>query len=498
MNIRWLHSQRTLVSLFVTAAVAVALMTILVIRQQQGQANSQVFLEAGGSLGSHPFVPLISSPATGGEGSGSLGDGGGTSFPTTATVDNQPACDAEKLISYLTGDPQAGVAWVHALNSDRTLSWSGGSRVESQQIPAYIRELRSRVLAEDLRVTNHQFAGGADLAVQSVLEKGTVILVDAQGDPRVRCASGNPLTPMAQLKAPPVYRGTPWPGFQPQRVVAVQNTPQCGRDENLDGDHCRRIAVCPGSAHSGDDGWCDGSSRPGPSDNGDNGKRPDGQQWWDRPVQPVEPPSPGSPGHAGEPPRSDRPARPDERSYPGGPGHPDEPSRADRPVHPGAPSHSDDPGRPGEPSRSDRPVRPDERSYPGGPGHPGEPSRSDRSVRPDERPYPGSPGRPGEPSRSDRPVHPGEPSRSERPGHPSEPARTGNPGYPGGSSHSDKPVRPEKPEKPKHPEKAGQPDGQQRADKPTQPDKDERPDKSRHAVKPEKAEKPAQSEESPE
>ena len=466
MNIRWLYSHRTLVSLFVTAAVAVALMTILVIRQQQGQANGQIFLEAGGSVGLHPFVPLISPPATTGEDPtdpAGNGDSGGTSFPTTATVDNRPACDAERLISYLTDDPQAGAAWVRALNSDRTLSWSGGSRIEALQIPTYIRELGPRVLVEDLRVTNHQFTGGATVAVQSVLEKGTAILVDAQGVPRVRCASGNPLTPMVQLKAPPVYRGAPWPGFQPQRVVAAQHAPQCGRDEHFDGNQCRRITVCPLGENGGDDGSCDGPGRSGPSD---NGKRPDdGQQWSDRPGQPGEPPYSASPVYPSEPPHSDKPVRSDGRSYPG------------RPGHPGEPPYSGNSGHPGEPPHSDKPVRSDGRSYPGRPGHPGEPPRSDTPVRPDERPHSGIPGYPDEPPRTDRPVRPDERSN------------TGTPGHPGGPPHSDRPVRPVKTEKPKHPEKAGKPDGRQ-ADQPTQPGQDKRPDKSKRAEKPDKDERP--------
>ncbi len=153
MNVRWLYSHRSLVALLVTAAVAVGLMTVLVVRQQHDQANGQVYLEAGGSVGSNPFVPLISPPAT------VSGDprGADTSIQTDAGTDSRQACDTEKLISYLTQDPQAGAAWVHALNSDRNLDWSGGSKIEALQIPAYIHELTPRVLTEDLRVTNYQY-----------------------------------------------------------------------------------------------------------------------------------------------------------------------------------------------------------------------------------------------------------------------------------------------------------------------------------------------------
>jgi hypothetical protein len=220
IKIRWLHSHRVLVAWLVVAMLMVGLLTILVIRQQQNQA-SQVYLEAGGSVGVNPFVQLPDLPATVG---GNLA-GEGASLPVTAGQDARATYDPEKLISYLGTHPQAAAAWVQALNSDPTLSWSGGNRVEVQQIPAYIHELTPRNLTEDLRVTDHQFANGGAIAVQSILERGTIVLVDARGVSRVRCVSGNPLTPMTQLKAPPTYRGTRWPGFQPQRVVVIPPHP---------------------------------------------------------------------------------------------------------------------------------------------------------------------------------------------------------------------------------------------------------------------------------
>jgi hypothetical protein len=347
MNIRWLYSHRILVALLVTAAVAVGLMTVLVVRQQQDQANGQVYLEAGGSVGSNPFVPLLSPPAT------ASGDprGGDTSRQTDVGAANRPACDTEKLISYLTKDSQAGEAWVHALNSDRDLSWSGGSKIEALQIPAYIRELTPRVLTEDLRVTNYQFANGTALAVQSVLEKGTGILVDSKGVARVRCSSGNPLTPMVQQKTPPIYRGKPWPSFQPQRVVATQHSPQCGGDEYYNGARCQRVSACPDSEYVGDGGRCYGRANPEPAD---NAKRPDIEHWSDQPARLEEP------SHPDQPARPEEPRHPKEPSYPAQPARPEEPRDPAQPARPEEPRHPAQPARPEEPRHPDRagPPRP--------------------------------------------------------------------------------------------------------------------------------------------
>jgi hypothetical protein len=334
MNIRSLYAHRILLALLVAAALAVASMTILVIRQQRSQADGQIFLEAGGSGGANPFVPLVAAPATTGGNQGSSG----TSFQTTASTDNRTTCDSEKLVSYLAGNPQASEAWVHALNSDRALSWSGGSRVEVQQIPSYIRELTPRLLVDDLRVTNYQFTNGAALAVQSVLEKGTAVLVDAKGIARIRCACGNPLTPMIQLKMPPIYRGTPWPNFRPQRVVLTQRGPQCGDAE-----------------YRGDDGRCHGPDRPGPPG---IDWHPDPQRWQDEAVQPAEPPYPDKPGRPDGSPHSGRPG-PDglQPRSPAGPGQqPDAPHDPDRSSGPDGLKHPDKPAVPDQPERARKPA----------------------------------------------------------------------------------------------------------------------------------------------
>lgn len=73
MNIRWLHSQRILVVSLMTATLAVGVLTSLVIRQQQGQADGQVYLETGGTVSAKPVVPVIGRPTTVGGNVGSAG-----------------------------------------------------------------------------------------------------------------------------------------------------------------------------------------------------------------------------------------------------------------------------------------------------------------------------------------------------------------------------------------------------------------------------------------
>ena len=426
MNIRWLYSHWVLVPLLVAATLTVGLMTVLVIRQQQDQPDGQVYLEAGGSVGANPFVPLVAPP--------SVPDGNpgeeGTSFQAAASTETRTTCDPEKLISYLTGNQQASEAWVRALNYDRTLSWSGGSRIEPQQIPVYIRELTPRLLAEDLRVTNYQFTNGVALPVQSVLEKGTAVLVDAKGIARVRCACGNPLTPMVQLKVPPIYRGTPWPSFQPQRVVVIQHAPQCGNDEFYDGGRCQRRPVCPHPEFLGDDGRCHGPGEPVRSD---NGRPPEMQQWQDRPGRlagsryPEEPGRPVGVRSPDElPPRDDTqhpdtPVRPDEPVHPDNPRRPDKPVQRDNPRHPEKPVPPQKSVQPDEPRHPDKPTRPADQENLGKDERPGTSRRPIKPVPPDNNDQtdkdPAHQNKPAQPYRAPphRPTQPDESSKADQP-----------------------------------------------------------------------------------
>lgn len=223
MNVRWLSSNRALVASFIAVLLSVVLLAVLVMRQRAEASNGQIYLETAEGVGANPFVPL--SPDTPKAVGGQVAPGGGTT-PMSPGTDNVGTCDPGKLAAYLEANPEKASAWAQALNSDPTLTWSGGDEIGTQQIPAYIRELTPRVLTEDLRVTNYQFTGGNATAVQAVLQNGTAVLIDAQGVSRVRCACGNPLTPMIRLSAQPIYQGRPWPGFQPLRVTIVEQPPK--------------------------------------------------------------------------------------------------------------------------------------------------------------------------------------------------------------------------------------------------------------------------------
>lgn len=132
---------------------------------------------------------------------------------------NYVSCRRGQLVDFLEASPAKARAWVGALNSDPTLYWSGGSRVETFQIRDYVFELTPVILRADTWVTNHGYFDGRATPIQSVLQAGTAVLVDAYGVPRVKCFCGNPLLPPRRFR--PIYRGPRWRGFDPRRILIV-------------------------------------------------------------------------------------------------------------------------------------------------------------------------------------------------------------------------------------------------------------------------------------
>lgn len=122
-----------------------------------------------------------------------------------------PPCDTVTLANDLDADPGTARAWGLALG------------ITPQQIPHYLNTLTAVVLLSDTWVTTHTPVDGISEPKQAVLQAGNAVLIDPLGVPRVRCASGAPLTP-PDSDTLTHYRleGEPWPAFSPQSVVAIK------------------------------------------------------------------------------------------------------------------------------------------------------------------------------------------------------------------------------------------------------------------------------------
>ncbi len=118
-------------------------------------------------------------------------------------------CDKDALIAFMQD------------NLDKAAAWAGVQEIDVDDIPDFVNGLTDVILQVDTRVTNHGFRDGAANAINSVLQAGTAVLVDAFGLPRVRCFCGNPLLPAVELSAEATVNGTTWPGFDLSSTVVV-------------------------------------------------------------------------------------------------------------------------------------------------------------------------------------------------------------------------------------------------------------------------------------
>jgi uncharacterized protein DUF6777 len=166
------------------------------------------------SLAPNVTAPKLDAPATTAPDgrTGTKSFAGGTPGLYGGTRD-KASCDKEKMVSFLQANPAKASAWADAQG------------IGVDEVPAFIRGLTPVVLRGDTRVTNHGFAGGRATARQSVLEAGTAVLVDQYGEPRAKCACGNPLLPPRAVPTAPRYTGPKWPKFTPGGVtVVIKNT----------------------------------------------------------------------------------------------------------------------------------------------------------------------------------------------------------------------------------------------------------------------------------
>ena len=223
---------------FIVAAVVVLVAAIgvgLVLRNvfSPKPAGAELVLTAAADPGANPFMPPAAMPPpTNTQPPPTLQPhGGGVVVTQSEPGDreglyggtlNNAECDRDKMISFLSDHPAQAGAFVDALNTDPTLSWSGGHPLTAADIPTYLRELTPTVLRLDTRVTNYGFDGTHPTTVQSVFQPGTAVFVDARGVPRARCFCGNPLTAPAALIGAPTTVGATWAGYNPEALAAVQ------------------------------------------------------------------------------------------------------------------------------------------------------------------------------------------------------------------------------------------------------------------------------------
>jgi hypothetical protein len=225
-------TRKWLIAAIIVLLVAVGT-TVVLTKVLSSKASAELVLTGATDPGVNPFMtPAASPPPTNTKPEPTLqpqGNGPVVTQPLPGDRDglyggtmNNAECDRDKMIAFLSTHPAQASAFVEALNTDPTLFWSGGRTLTADDIPTYLRELTPTVLRLDTRVTNHGFDGTHPTTLQSVFQTGTAVFIDAHGVPRARCYCGNPLTAPTALTGEPKPVGTPWAGYNPGGLAAIQ------------------------------------------------------------------------------------------------------------------------------------------------------------------------------------------------------------------------------------------------------------------------------------
>ena len=209
---------------------AAATVGVIVLKGDSSSAGASVLLEPAGSIGTDPFTASVAiGPAV--EFPGNVRavtvamrktlppDAKTHTLVATGAAPglyggsgDQHVCNPQQLVTFLTQHPDKAAAWASVLG------------IAANDIAKYVGSLTPVVLTSDTLVTNHGYRNGHATTLQSVLQAGTAVMVDATGTPRVKCNCGNPLTPPALIN-PAHYRGTAWPGYTPTQVTVVKSGP---------------------------------------------------------------------------------------------------------------------------------------------------------------------------------------------------------------------------------------------------------------------------------
>lgn len=240
----------------VVAASAVALVLVVsVIGCTKDKAGASVTLESAGQAGANPFTSSVAvgdvvefpSEVTAVGAEARLGMARDEASGTLTTLGTEPGlyggssdaavCDPAQLVTYL------------AENEDKASAWASVFDIEPERIPDFVAGLTPIVLISDTVVTNHGYRDGDATSLQSVLQAGTAVMVDALGVPRVKCNCGNPLGPPAPdplSEADPI--GDAWPGYEPDEVVLVHPGERVDSLTVVDVETAEPIEVAPPSA----------------------------------------------------------------------------------------------------------------------------------------------------------------------------------------------------------------------------------------------------------
>ncbi len=157
---------------------------VAVVREAAGDVGSDPFTTA---MGDGDFADEVAALPVSSDDAAGAALRAGTAPGLYGGTGDAGRCDSGALVEFLEA------------NADEADAWAGALGIATDEIAEYVATLEPRVLLHDTRVTNHGFSGGRATPLQSVLQAGTAVLVDATGVPRHALRLRQPARPSAGL-----------------------------------------------------------------------------------------------------------------------------------------------------------------------------------------------------------------------------------------------------------------------------------------------------------
>jgi hypothetical protein len=106
-------------------------------------------------------------------------------------------------------------------DSDVARAWAVAVGIDVDSVHDFVDKLVPVDLLDDVQVSDWRLVDGRGVAFQEVLQRGTELLVDPFGLPRVRCVSGDPLGLPDKVQRSARFVGERWESFRPATVIVI-------------------------------------------------------------------------------------------------------------------------------------------------------------------------------------------------------------------------------------------------------------------------------------
>jgi hypothetical protein len=132
-------------------------------------------------------------------------------------------CNRDGIADFFASDAAAAAAFIAVMADEKA---SPKTTYDAATLADEIRLMFRAQLISDTIVVQHGLVDGETVPLPAVLQKGTWVLADEYGVPRLKCNGANPLTVAESVGGTTVFTGSAWADFDPARIVSIKPAPE--------------------------------------------------------------------------------------------------------------------------------------------------------------------------------------------------------------------------------------------------------------------------------